>query len=130
MVQGVGANGRRMLPGLGGKGQSASTGLYSLSNHCWTMQGDMKMHEHYMMMVQNRWNTIVRAYLDFEEKKPVILFDIQEGKIYAYPYQGFKEDLSARSQKMIEKQYQEAIKKGQIVIFVLDSKERVFISCN
>ena len=33
MVQGVGANGRRMLPGLGGKGQSASTGLYSLSNH-------------------------------------------------------------------------------------------------
>jgi hypothetical protein len=23
-----------MLPGLGGKGQSASTGLYSLSNHC------------------------------------------------------------------------------------------------
>jgi len=34
MVQGVGANGHRMLPGLGGKGQSASAGLYSLSNHC------------------------------------------------------------------------------------------------
>lgn len=34
MVQGVGANGRRMLPGLGRKGQSASTGLYSLSNTC------------------------------------------------------------------------------------------------
>ena len=34
MVQGVGANSRRILPGLGGKGQSASTGLYSLSNHC------------------------------------------------------------------------------------------------
>ena len=33
MVQGVGANGRRMLPGLGGKGQAASSGLYSLSNH-------------------------------------------------------------------------------------------------
>jgi len=37
MVQGVGANGRRMLPGLGGKGQSASTGLYSLSNHFRTL---------------------------------------------------------------------------------------------
>jgi len=34
VVQGVGANGRRMLPGLGGKGQPAWTGLYSLSNHC------------------------------------------------------------------------------------------------
>jgi hypothetical protein len=34
MVQGVKANGRQMLPGLGGKGQSASIGLYSLSNHC------------------------------------------------------------------------------------------------
>ncbi|MEK6552807.1 MAG: hypothetical protein AABZ54_05095 [Bacteroidota bacterium] len=94
------------------------------------MQGDIKMYEHYMMMVQDQWNTIVRAYLDFEEKKPVILFDIQERKIYAYPYQDFKGDLSAPSQKMLEKQYRDAIKKGQIVIFVLDSKERVFISCN
>ena len=88
------------------------------------------MHEHYMMIVQDHWDTIVRAYLDFEEKKPIILLDIQKHKIYAYPYQDFKEDLSALSQKMLEKQYREAIKKRQIVIFVLDSKERVFISCN
>ncbi len=33
MVQEVRANGRRMLHGLGGQGQSASSGLYSLSNH-------------------------------------------------------------------------------------------------
>jgi len=90
----------------------------------------MKMDEHYMLMVQTHWDTIVRTYLDFEEKKPVILFDIQKQKIYAYPYQNFKEDLSALSQKKLEKQYREAIKKRQIVTFVLDSKERVFISCN
>ena len=88
------------------------------------------MHEHCMMIVQDHWDTIVRAYLDFEEKKPIILLDMQKHKIYAYPYQDFKEDLPALSQKMLEKQYREAIKKRQIVIFVLDSKERVFISCN
>src|SRR3990170_7066890 len=49
------------------------------------------MHEHCMMIVQDHWDTIVRAYLDFEEKKPIILLDIQKHKIYAYPYQDFVE---------------------------------------
>jgi len=49
------------------------------------------MHEHCMMIVQDHWDTIVRAYLDFEEKKPIILLDMQKHKIYAYPYQDFVE---------------------------------------
>ena len=36
MVQRVGATDRRMLPGLGRMGQSASTDLSSLSKHCYT----------------------------------------------------------------------------------------------
>jgi len=32
----VAADECRLPPGLGRAGQSASTGLYSLSNHCWT----------------------------------------------------------------------------------------------
>ena len=35
MVQGVRATDRRMLAGLGRRGQPALTGLYSLSKHCW-----------------------------------------------------------------------------------------------
>jgi hypothetical protein len=35
MTQRVGATDRRMVPGFGRRGLSASTGLYSLSRHCW-----------------------------------------------------------------------------------------------
>jgi len=37
-IQYVRADERRPSSGLGGSGQSAFAGLYSLSNHCWARQ--------------------------------------------------------------------------------------------
>ena len=39
-------------------------------------------------------------YLTCGSKKPLILYDIQEKKIYAYPYKEFKEDLSKICQRV------------------------------
>ncbi|MEK7754424.1 MAG: hypothetical protein AAB654_21035 [Acidobacteriota bacterium] len=86
------------------------------------------MADHYLALVQEYWDTIVRAYMDFQEKKPVILLDIQAAKVYAYPYRGFMADLSPRSRKLLKLQYEEAIKKGQVVVFVRDNEKRKLVS--
>ncbi|MDP2999637.1 MAG: hypothetical protein Q8N47_19260 [Bryobacterales bacterium] len=60
----------------------------------------------------------------------MILLDIQAAKIYAYPYHGFLAGLSLRSQKLLEQQYEEAVKKGEVVVFVRDNEKRRLVSCS
>jgi hypothetical protein len=67
---------------------------------------------------------VAAAYKQHEEKKPVMLFDIQEERIYAYGYEGFKSDLSARSQVSLAEQYDQAQRSGQMVVFVRDNDNR------
>ena len=46
------------------------------------------------MAVEMHCLDILEMYLLYEEKKPVMLFDVTEGKIYAYPYKKFKKELN------------------------------------
>jgi hypothetical protein len=64
------------------------------------------------------------AYKQFEDKRPVMLFDIQEQRIYAYPYESYKNDLSARNQVALAEQYEQAQRSGQMVVFVRDNDNR------
>ena len=86
------------------------------------------MSDPYFSRVQEYWDTILRAYTDFEQKKPVILVDVDEAKIYAYPYHDFKADLSPRSQAWLEQQYTAAVRDGKIVVFVRDYRKRKLVS--
>ena len=57
--------------------------------------------------VGEQWGTILMIYKRFaDDKKPVMLLDIQEQKIYAYPYSEFKSVLTKRSQVQLEEQYE------------------------
>lgn len=71
---------------------------------------------------------IRRAYQLHEEHRPVMLFDIQEQRLYAYPYQDYKTSLSQRSQESLEKQYEEAQAENKIVVFVRDNVTRRLMS--
>jgi hypothetical protein len=68
------------------------------------------------------------VYKSFEDKKPVILLDIQEQKIYAYPYKDFKSELSKRSQIQLEEQYEAAILNNEMVVFVKDNEKKELVS--
>ena len=70
------------------------------------------------------WRHILMMYELFEDKKPVMLYDIQEQRVYAYPYQGFKAELSDRSQVSLAEQYEDAVRDGKIVVFVRDNERR------
>ena len=67
-------------------------------------------------------------YHKFADKKPVMELSLPSMKICAYPYTEYLKTLSERSQKMLEKEYSEAIKNNKLVVFVRDNKEKVLKS--
>jgi hypothetical protein len=67
-------------------------------------------------------------YERFTDKAPVMLFDVQEERIYAYPYVEFKKDLSTRSQRSLKKQYEQALEENQMVVFVRDNDQQRLVS--
>ena len=71
---------------------------------------------------ENSLPYILMFYKQFEKKRPVILLDLQSQKIYACPYEDFKSDLSESSQVMLTADYETAIAKNKIVVFVRDNE--------
>jgi len=71
---------------------------------------------------------VMAAYKQYEAKRPVMLFDIQEQRIYAYGYEGYKSELSARNQVTLAEQYEQAQRSGKMVVFVRDNDNRRLVS--
>ena len=64
----------------------------------------------------------------YERKKPIILYDIQEEKIYAYPYKEFRAELSKKSQDSLKRDYEFASAHGSMIVFVRDNIQRRLVS--
>ena len=71
---------------------------------------------------------IMLLYRQFASKKPIMLFDRQEERIYAYPFADFLKELSPRSQLSLKEQYAEAVRNDQVVVFVRDNEQRRLLS--
>ncbi len=82
----------------------------------------------YLDMASAQLHDIRMWYQMFAAKKPVMLYDIQEQKIYAYPYREFKADMSEHSQAILEAQYRRALADGRMVVFVRDNEQRRLVS--
>ena len=63
------------------------------------------MSDPYFAAVEEQWRNIRALYLMYKSKKPVVLYDIDDQKIYAYPYKEFKSDMSERSQAVLRHDY-------------------------
>ena len=86
------------------------------------------MSDPYFNAIQEQWPNIRALYKTYESKKPIILYDIQEKKIYAYPYKEFKAEMSKKSQASLEHDYKSASALGSMVVFVRDNIERKLVS--
>ena len=84
----------------------------------------------YLEMVYEHWKDILKWYNLFAAKRPVMLFDVQEQRIYAYPYKEFKAELSQRSQTVLKDQYRRARHNRQMVVFVRDNEQEKLVSYN
>lgn len=88
------------------------------------------MDEEFFEIVSEHWGQILNLYKKIEDKKPIMLIDIQEQKLYAYPYLDYKSSLSERSQAMLEKEYEAALLNNKVVVFVQDNENKQLLSQN
>ena len=87
-----------------------------------------KVKDPYWRVVLKNLDDIAMLYGEFEERKPVMLYDIQERRVYAYPYSEYRKELSQRSQALLEEQYRDCLRSRGMVVFVRDNKRRKLVS--
>lgn len=85
-------------------------------------------HDEYLDIAYEQCDDIFRLYRTFEKLKPVMLYDIQERRIYAYPYEEYLKELSEMSQTKLKEQYEKALLKNQLVVFIRDNETRRLVS--
>jgi len=64
------------------------------------------------------------VYETFKDKKPIIEYDVTHEKIYSYPAKEYIQALSQRTRKQTRKQYKEAVRKNQFILFIKDFKNQ------
>jgi hypothetical protein len=82
----------------------------------------------YLEIVYQHWSSIAMLYEQFADKKPVMLFDIQEQLLYALPYAAYRAELTERSQAVLKEQYEQAAATGGVVVFVRDNQLKKLVS--
>ena len=70
----------------------------------------------------------LKLHKTLQDKKSILLFDIQEQRIYAYPYHEFKAEISPSSQAVLEEQYRHVLAGTHIVAFARDNEQRRLVS--
>lgn len=58
----------------------------------------------------------------------ILLYQMQEKRIYSYVYKDFMDSLNPRSQQILVTQYKEAREEGKIVLFINDEVRKKFKS--
>lgn len=86
------------------------------------------MHDPYLELIKEQWSSIADTYNRYAEQRPIMLVDVQESVIHAYPYEEFVMLLDAPSRRQVEVQYRRAIDSRQMVLFVRDTDNKVFQS--
>ena len=71
---------------------------------------------------EEHFNDIRTLYDQFKPEKRIIFYDIEDGKLFAFPYKEYEKTLSKRSRITLKKQHEDARRNNQIVVFVSDSK--------
>jgi hypothetical protein len=83
----------------------------------------------YLDSLRPIWSTLVKGRREFADRGPlVLLYDVEEGRVYVYPLGPFKSDLSPASQASLDEQWRQAERKGQTVVFVRDNTARKLVS--
>ena len=75
----------------------------------------------YLDLIDEHWDNIVMVYRTFKDKDQIIEFDVSEEKIYSYPAGDYIQALSERTRDQTARQFAEAKKYKQFILFVKDT---------
>ena len=70
----------------------------------------------------------LKLHKTLQDERPILLFDVQEQQIYAYPYHEFKAEMSPRDQDVLEEQYRHVLAGTHIIVFARDNEQRRLVS--
>jgi len=82
------------------------------------------MNDPYLDLIDTSWDNIVMMYQYFGDKKPIIEYELPSQKIYSCPAQEYINALSLRTRENARKQYEDAVKKHQFMVFIRDHKKK------
>jgi len=78
----------------------------------------------YLDQIDEQWDNIVMVYQTFKGKDQIIEFDVTEQKIYSYPAGDYIQTLSERTRDQTTRQFAEAKKRNQFLLFIKDTKNQ------
>ncbi len=84
----------------------------------------MNSDDPYLELIDEQWHNIVMMYESFKDGKPIIEYDIMHERIYSYHAKEYIQSLSQRTRKQTRKQYKEAVRKNQFILFIRDIKNQ------
>jgi len=78
----------------------------------------------YSDVIDEQGDNIVTVYQTFKDKDQIIEFDVTEQKIYSYPAGDYIQTLSERTRDQTARQFAEAKKRNQFLLFVKDTENQ------
>jgi len=78
----------------------------------------------YVDQIDEQWDNIVAVYQTFKDKDQIIEFDVTEQRIYSYPAGDYIQNLSERTRDQTARQFAEAKRDNQFLLFVKDTKNQ------
>lgn len=86
------------------------------------------MKDPYSDLIDEEWHSITKMYHMFRKKKPIMLYNIDEQKLYSYPARKYINTLSEKTRTITQKNYSKACKNNNFILFIMDKKNQVFRS--
>jgi hypothetical protein len=82
----------------------------------------------YTKQIGENWPTIMQAWEAHGEKRPAIECDLANKKVRAYASGEYIDSLSERTRETTRREFARTMDEGGIMVFVLDTKNRVLQS--
>ncbi len=80
------------------------------------------MDDPYLDLIDKQWDNITMMYDAFRDKKPIVEYKVDRKKIYAYSANEYIDALTARTRNETKKQYEDACKNNQFMLFIRDKR--------
>jgi hypothetical protein len=89
---------------------------------------EVSMPRDYSPEMNEFWPTIMLAWKEHAEKRPVVECDLANKTVAAYPAKEYIDALSERTRETTHIEFDRIIKKGGIMVFIRDNKNRIIQS--
>ena len=82
----------------------------------------------YSPEIHEFWPTIMLAWKEHADKRPVIECDLGNKTVATFPAKEYIDDLSERSRETTHIEFDRVINKGGIMVFIRDNRNRILQS--